>query len=763
MKRSYIISAIFFAALTIGIDAFAGKMDLTLRSIVSKGGSDTTSFSLSKAQVVKDGRILIPCLIKSDDNLSVIEAIARVGGRISHTTKDIISAEIPIDELELISAMDEVIAMEGPGLLRPKMDTARHATQVDDLQAGTTLVTPYDGTNVVVGVVDNVLDYGHPDFGSRVQYLYQRGTSTDTECFSNGIAAGSCTINGQSNQYYHGTHVTGIAAGGDATYTGVAKNADIMFYFFGTTTDSETSGTTDGSFSTVILEGVSKIFEKADELDKPAVVNLSVGTSLGAHDGTSLLEQGLTALSTAKGGRIIVNAAGNEQANAGSLSGTSAEDHVDDIGGIHAPISVADGTSKASRVAVIDSNSAVINVGGTYVDIWLTEGDADHCSIAVFGYTNGRSSFSNTLAPAATSDASLASDDVPMSADTASPVIATGGSVKASIAVDASDPRNSKPHAQILLEPSSSAANSVLGTMWFDVVVRASGGTCSGNMWLYYDYVAYNDFLKGVTGNSVASAAKVGYSLIDGDSQYTTTIPATASGVIAAGSYMPEKPISSGTSVWRGDDGADHDQSVISDGGTGTIVGDLSVFSSLGPTVDGRTKPDIVAPGEPIISTLNRGFTRFSSSATVGGSHVKVVGTSMASPHVTGIVALLLQRNHDLTVDEVRAALRTGAATSGLTAKYSDNENSFGAGKVMALSALQSVSADTSAYPGSGDLVGVSGDPADGSAASSSGGCALSAVNDESTVALASFLILAVISTIAAIFIRKRTTSRKIS
>ena len=62
----------------------------------------------------------------------------------------------------------------------------------------------------------------------------------------------------------------------------------------------------------------------------------------------------------------------------------------------------------------------------------------------------------------------------------------------------------------------------------------------------------------------------------------------------------------------------------------------VSYFSSRGPTGDGRNKPDLVAPGEKIVSTLPR-----------GGSGVKD-GTSMAAPHVSGAAALLMARHREL-------------------------------------------------------------------------------------------------------------------
>jgi len=62
----------------------------------------------------------------------------------------------------------------------------------------------------------------------------------------------------------------------------------------------------------------------------------------------------------------------------------------------------------------------------------------------------------------------------------------------------------------------------------------------------------------------------------------------------------------------------------------------VSFFSSRGPTGDGRAKPDLVAPGEKIVSLIPGGFTD------------TMDGTSMAAPHVSGAAALLLARYPEL-------------------------------------------------------------------------------------------------------------------
>ena len=100
-----------------------------------------------------------------------------------------------------------------------------------------------------------------------------------------------------------------------------------------------------------------------------------------------------------------------------------------------------------------------------------------------------------------------------------------------------------------------------------------------------------------------------------------------------------------------------------------------SMFSSRGPvTWDGvdHVKPDVAAPGSSIYS------------AKAGGGYTKLSGTSMACPHVAGVIALLYQAKPDITIDEVKAALETTAKDLGDDGK----DNTYGSGRINVPAAL---------------------------------------------------------------------------
>ena len=88
----------------------------------------------------------------------------------------------------------------------------------------------------------------------------------------------------------------------------------------------------------------------------------------------------------------------------------------------------------------------------------------------------------------------------------------------------------------------------------------------------------------------------------------------------------------------------------------------MAVFSSRGPTADGREKPDIVLPGVNIVAARAQDTN---PGTIVDDNYVDASGTSMAAPHAAGLCALLLQAEPELTPADVKRRLMETALDIG--------------------------------------------------------------------------------------------------
>ena len=139
----------------------------------------------------------------------------------------------------------------------------------------------------------------------------------------------------------------------------------------------------------------------------------------------------------------------------------------------------------------------------------------------------------------------------------------------------------------------------------------------------------------------------------------TISIPGTARRIITVGSY-----------VTRAVD-------------LGEVEGAISPFSSRGPTRYGLQKPEIVAPGQSIVSARNANSLQ---PPHPDAAHTLMPGTSMAAPHVAGVAALVLSVKPRLTCEQVKQILVRSARRTGAAATAPDN--TWGSGMLDAAAAV---------------------------------------------------------------------------
>jgi subtilisin family serine protease len=150
--------------------------------------------------------------------------------------------------------------------------------------------------------------------------------------------------------------------------------------------------------------------------------------------------------------------------------------------------------------------------------------------------------------------------------------------------------------------------------------------------------------------------------------------------------------------------------------------GFLSLFSSKGPLITGKMKPDVSAPGGNITSAVNS-YTNasytFAASVPFNGRNYpfgKASGTSRASPAAAGVAALVLQANPNLSAEQVRNILRETAREDIRTGSLPDSGHvQWGHGKVDAMAAvLKALSISNMELIGTGNSVSVFPNPSQG-------------------------------------------------
>lgn len=246
---------------------------------------------ISSEENLKPTRTVVFIYCDEDANL---EHLAEYDIYVNQSTGSVRTAILPIDSLDPLSEEPAVHRIKPSRYLRLLMDVARPKVNLPQFQSQTGLT----GQGVIVGIVDSGIDPNHPAFQGRILRIW------DQELPGSGVAEGGYGIELTEGQLTtsrdtvgHGTHVAGIAAGVDATYPGVAPGAEYVIV---------KSDLQDAH----IADAIRYIFRVARELERPAVVNLSLGGHADAHDGSDSLSQIIDAESGP--GRIVCCAAGNE-------------------------------------------------------------------------------------------------------------------------------------------------------------------------------------------------------------------------------------------------------------------------------------------------------------------------------------------------------------------------------------------------------------------------------------------------------------------
>ncbi len=543
-----------------------------------------------------------PSIVKFNSEADLDELEAQ-GVRILRHRGNLALALFPDQSGSTVSAKRRVrtrsgsVLVEAPRFAVPAMDEARKHFGADRIAAGEILPMPYTGKGVVTGFCDIYFDPTHINFfdaegNSRVkkvvrynELLGERTEMTTLEEYKKWQT--------DNSDGFHATHVAGIMAG--SCFNG----------YQGAAPDSEIVGTVSILSDVGLLAGAEDIIDYAKSVGKPAVINMSVSSYTGPHDGTSLFSQYVSMLGE---DAIICMAAGNEGDSPVSIPFTFSDE------------------KKRVLTFVHSADWAQFDMVG-YCDVWSADDRPFKARLLLYDEVT-RSIVHECKQVDVSSDFSYRID-----AQT--------------------EPEFGKyftGYAQLFgeLNPDNNRRNITLA---LDAHTTELSGT---NTWARYTLVLE---VEGEPGTHVDMFADISgtrfvrFSSLEPmpGGEFSVSDICTGDNVICVGMYVNRA-------------GATNIDGEVQD--WGLKLDHIQVDSSYGTLLDGTVLPHTAAPGAALISSYSSPFVAahperrkniFASLEKDGKTYYwgREGGTSMATPYVAGYIACWLEANPRLSVSDV--------------------------------------------------------------------------------------------------------------
>ena len=546
-------------------------------------------------------------------------------------------------------------------------DSSRAHHFVNEVHSGNApLGVAYTGRDVIIGVVDQGIDWLHPDFldangNTRVLRYWDQASSGPTppapygygqEWDSTDINNGTCTSTEEASA--HGSTVTGIAAGNgfaNGANMGIAPDANLVIV---------ESNFSSPNWTLTIADAVDYIFRIADEYNMPAVANLSLGTYFGSHDGNDPAAEMMETLLDEKGGRLVVSATGN--------SGAKGTYHQQ-----------GNPNADTNFVWFVNNPSASLGANTIFFDLWSDNADATY-DFALGADSPGYDFRGRTQFYGATSSLGT-------------PIFDTiWNSVNRIATIEVyTETIGNNYHMQLFVSNVDST----------DYLFRfETTGSGKYDLWSG-EWLGYNDMVLSADLPSAAQMPNIiDYVLADSTQTLVSSWNCSEKVVSVGNMKNRQHYIDMNLNQYS----SPHPNS----------VGELSPNSSKGPTRHAVNKPNITAAGDvtlaaaPLWVVTNPAYNALIDS---GGYHVANGGTSMASPVVAGIGALYFERCNKAKYEDFMIDIQMSAYTDMYTGVVPNN--AYGYGKVHAFELLQEVSVvpqPTISWGGGSTYISSSGD-----------------------------------------------------
>lgn len=523
---------------------------------------------------------------------------SKYGVRLNVGYNNVYTAIIPINQVNNFAQDTSVLSIDTGKETRAMMDSVRIYSNIEQAFTGNNLPHSFQGEGVIIGIIDNGFDFTHPNFKDENGNCRIKSVWDQNNIFTTSNSAyGYGTVYSTPEQIISTKH--DISGNTHGTHVAGIATGSYHNLYRGIAPKADIALVSVNGTEQGILDGIDFLLHYADENNRPLAINLSMGTVLGFKDGTDNFSILADNLMKNKKGRILSIAAGNEGHRKSTLTGNLSKN-----------------TPCIKSYLLPPSYNR---------DNLFIQGIADHTyqiTISLKDTLTNKLLFSQTFTSGEEWSKSYQN-------------FGSGKTDGSRFNISASlNPVNRNPYFNISLiytKPENEA---------WEISISSENGK----------YMINSDY------GCFTSAGKEGYS--EGSSDYTIACTATGYESIAVGAYVSKENYQSLSgkkyrSEWKKEE--------------------IYPLSGKGPTYDERVKPNIVAPGATVISSFNSYAASYSinpeekvleiTDKTSGRKYSWGIanGTSMATPVVTGTLALWLEANPMLTMEEAKEIMRQTA------------------------------------------------------------------------------------------------------
>ena len=556
------------------------------------------------------------------------ERLSRVYGvRFNVGCGDVYTAVVPVSSIVALADDNDVEEIDAGQEVRTMMDNVRTLTNVDAVHSATGIDTAYKGNGVLVGIIDAGFDFRHPNFRD------SNGKSRIRAVWDQNNFMQTNSSYGYGKEYLTGEELASVSRDmeltGDTHGTHVAGIATGSYDgpYLGVAPEADIVLVSTNKTEQGIIDGLDWLLKYAEKAQKPISINLSIGTVLGFKDGTNAFTVLTDNLMKGQKGKILSIAAGNEGHRRSTLKGTLDKD-----------------SQVMKSFWILPSynrdNLFVEGVAGSEYTLTLSLKDKN----------TDETYFTKTFESGKRQSYRI-DDFGTQSTD--------NGSMSVYVSVN---PANGNPYFSV---------NMVYGmpeNETWEIVLKSENGR----------YMINSDH------GEFGSSGREGYT--EGTNACTIAATATGFNSVAVGAYVSK-------TLYNDMSGNTHEKP--------WTQGDIYPLSGKGPTFDGRIKPDVTAPGAAVVSSFNSYASGYYVKDADKVATVKdptynrtytwgtASGTSMATPVVTGIIALWLEAEPSLTYEDVMKTIKETSMHDRFTGDVPDGI--FGQGKIDALAGLKHI------------------------------------------------------------------------